>query len=61
MNYKVIANRPGRVTYKVTEHDVGEGRSHNYSWLADQLDPNNFGYYVHVDSDEYILIDIYTD
>lgn len=61
MNYKVIANRPGRTTYQVFGADAGEGKTHNYEWLADQLDPNNFGYNVQVDAEDYIIIDIYTD
>lgn len=61
MNYKVIANRPGRTTYQVFEADAGEGKTHNYKWLADQLDPNNFGHQVQVDASDYIIIDIYTD
>lgn len=61
MNYKVIANRPGRMTYQVFGADAGEGKTHNYKWLAGQLDPNNFGYCVQVDAEDYIIIDIYTD
>lgn len=61
MKYEVIATHPGRTTYKVTEADAGEGKTHNYEWLANQIDPNRFGYYVQVDSPDYIIIDIYTD
>lgn len=61
MNYKVIEKYRGGVTYQVFGADAGEGKTHSYEWLADQLDPDHFGWSVRVDSPDYIIIDVFGD